>query len=290
MPRPVHALAIHFPPLAPHSDLPDRVAAALDDSGLAAVHEIGADDQPCWRVFLPDPSQLARIAGELNARFVPEGCLVEIVEIEDEDWAARTQAHLTHITIDRLVVAPPWDVPAHMAPDAHLIVIPPSMGFGTGHHETTRLCLRLLQQLDLRQKRLLDVGTGSGVLAIAALLLGAANVEAIDCDEDALASARQSEAVNGLTGRIRFRAGDFRLDQTAAADVVTANLTGGLLTAGAAVIAGLVPEGGACILSGFQRHETPAMLETFAPYARVQQQASEGDWDAVLLLRAPHRQ
>jgi ribosomal protein L11 methyltransferase len=290
VPRQVHALAIHFPPLAPHSDLPDLVAAALDEPGLAAVHETGADNQPCWHVFLSDPSQLASIAAELSARFAPEGCHVEIVEIEDEDWAARTQAHLRHVTIDRLVVAPPWDVPSPMPSDTHLIVIPPSMGFGTGHHETTRLCLQLLQQLDLRRKRLLDVGTGSGVLAIAGLLLGAVNVEGIDCDEDALASARQGVAVNGLTGRIRFRTGDVRVDQTAAADVVTANLTGGLLTAAAPALAGLVPEGGACILSGFQRHETPAILESFVPYARLQRQASEGDWDAVLLLRTPHRQ
>jgi ribosomal protein L11 methyltransferase len=290
VPRQVHALDIHFPPLAPYPDLPDLVAAALDDSGVAAVHETGADDQPRWRVFVSDPSQLARIAAELNAGFAHQGCRADIVEIEDEDWASRTQAHLTHVTIDRLVVAPPWDVPPQISPDAHLIVIPPSMGFGTGHHETTRLCLRLLQQLDLRKKRVLDVGTGSGVLAIAALLLGAANVEGIDCDEDALASARQSLAVNGLTGRIRFRAGDFRVEQTAAADVVTANLTGGLLTAAAPALASLVPDGGTWILSGFQRHETPTVLEVFAPYARLQRQASEGDWDAVVLLRTPHRQ
>jgi len=290
VPRLVPALALSFPSLAAHADLRDRVALALDDAGLAAVHEAGTDDEPVWRVFLADPSQTSRVAGQLRAQFAPDGCHIEVVQIEDEDWAARTQTHLTSVTIDRIVVAPPWDVPASLPGGSQLIVIPPSMGFGTGHHETTRLCLQLLQRLDLMRRRVVDVGTGSGVLAIAAVLLGAANVEGLDYDEDALASARESVRVNGLNGRIRLRTADVRVDPTAAADVVIANLTGALLIAAAPALAALAAGGSALILSGFQITEVPAVLDTFAPFAQIEQQVSEADWHAVHLLRTPHRQ
>lgn len=288
MTRFVPALELSFPPLSTHPDLTDRVAVVLDDAGLAAVHERGSDVEPLWRVFLADPSQTARVADRLREQFAADGCRVAVVEIEDEDWAARTQAHLRHVAVGRLVVAPPWDIPS-LSADRQLIVIPPSMGFGTGHHETTRLCLRLLQDLDLKRKRVVDVGTGSGVLAIAALLLGAADVEGIDHDEDALTSARQSVAVNGLTGRIRLRAADIRTARMAAADVVTANLTGALLVSVAPALASLADARGSLILSGFQPHEAEAVVEAFSPYASVASLVLDGEWHAAHLLRTSHR-
>ena len=287
MPRLVPALELFFPPLSTHPDLPDRVAVALDGAGLAAVHEAGSDAEPLWRVFLTDPAGTSRVAAELQNEFAADGCRVTLVEIEDEDWAARSQANLTHVRVGRLVVAPPWDIPPGLPHDTHLIVIPPSMGFGTGHHETTRLCLRLLQDLDLRGKRLVDVGTGSGVLAIAAVLLGAGSVEGIDYDEDALTSARESVAVNGLSGRIRLRAADIRSDRTAAADVVTANLTGALLVAVAPELASIADAGGSLILSGFQPLEAASVIDAFAPFATVASLIVDGEWHAAHLLRTP---
>jgi len=281
----VPALELFFPPLSTHPDLPDRVAVALDGAGLAAVHEAGSDAEPLWRVFLTDPAGTSGVAAQLQDEFAADGCRVTLVEIEDEDWAARSQANLTHVRVGRLVVAPPWDIPPGLPHDTHLIVIPPSMGFGTGHHETTRLCLRLLQDLDLRGKRLVDVGTGSGVLAIAAVLLGAGSVEGIDYDEDALTSARESVAVNGLSGRIRLRAADIRSDRTAAADVVTANLTGALLVAVAPELASMADAGGSLILSGFQPPEAASVVDAFAPFATVASLIVDGEWHAAHLLR-----
>ena len=280
--RSIDALDLHFPPLAGRADLPDRVASFLDDFGLSAIHETGDEEWPTWRIFPSDISQNAAIAAALTATFSVDGCRVEHVVVPDEDWAARTQANLTHISVGRITVAPPWDVPKSLPPGSHLVVIQPSMGFGTGHHETTRLCLRLLQDLDVERRRVVDLGTGSGVLAMAAHLLGAHDVEGLDVDEDALVSARECLELNGLSGRVTLRRADLRSDHIEPADVVLANLTGALLIAQAPLLVSLANPGGRLVLSGFQRAEADAVHSAFGSTTTLARVA-EGDWEAVLL-------
>src|SRR5439155_10005917 len=143
--------------------------------------------------------------------------------VADEDWARRSQADLRAIDVGGLIVAPPWDS-RHSKP---VIVIEPSMGFGTGHHATTRLCLRLMQRRELRGARVIDVGTGSGVLALAAWKLGASDVVAVDNDPDALDNARANIARNGGAAAIDVVCDDLNALKLQAADVIVANLTAG---------------------------------------------------------------
>jgi ribosomal protein L11 methyltransferase len=229
------------------------------------------------------------------------------IDVPDEDWAARSQAGLRAVRVARIVVAPPWDVPAagSMAPapspaaeatsgaDLHqgradiVAIIQPSMGFGTGHHETTRLCLELLQEIELAGREVLDVGTGSGVLAIAAALLGARHVRAVDVDDDALMSARENLALNrdalsaaGCT--IDVAAGDVR-HGLAPADLVLANLTGGALVSSASALRGAVRESGSLLVSGFQPFEAVAVIEALAPPGARVERRRQGDWEAALI-------
>jgi ribosomal protein L11 methyltransferase len=308
------ALDIHFPA---EESIAARVIARLDDLSPVAIHELGPDDAPIWRAFFKDGRARDNAAEVLASDFGNRvGCAS--IDIPDEDWAARSQAALRAVRVGRIVVAPPWDVPggarrqapgpSHQAPgprlqapgsgralgtdapdqrEAIVIVIQPSMGFGTGHHETTRLCLELLQTIDVVDRDVLDVGTGSGVLALAAALLGARRVRAIDIDQDALGAARENLAINeaalSASGcEIELVTIDIR-EGVPPADLVLANLTGGLLVSSEAALRAAVRPGGALLVSGFQPHEADDVLRALARDAAHIERRREDDWEAALI-------
>ena len=283
MARTIRCLDLHFPTLADHPDLPDLVSLALDDLSPAAIHEAGDDLAPVWRVFLADPNRIDGAAAKLGARLGATGLRIDVAEVADEDWAARSQAHLTRVTVGRITVAPPWD--AAPPSDGTLVIVYPSTGFGTGHHQTTRLCLGLLQKVEIVGRRVVDLGTGSGVLALAAWRLGAADVEALDYDEDAIVNARENLRLNHAEKAITLRQADVRVEPIGAGDVVTANLTGAMLVALAPSITLLVRPGGTLILSGILAAEEDAVGSAFSTELTQVDMAAENEWRALRFTR-----
>jgi ribosomal protein L11 methyltransferase len=229
------------------------LVADLDEFQPTAVHD---NDEPV-RVFFSSSASRDAALAHLRGR---QDLAATAVDVPDEDWAARSQAALTPIVIGALTVAPPWTVTDAMRASAPgpVILIQPSMGFGTGHHASTRLCLRLLQEMPLTAKSVVDVGTGSGVLAIAASMLGAATVAGVDFDPDALMNARENLGLNSPAARVDFSERDLSGGPgalTGAFDLVLANLTGGLLCRSGDALAALARPGASLIASGFQLHE-----------------------------------
>jgi ribosomal protein L11 methyltransferase len=165
-------------------------------------------------------------------------------------------------------------------------VILPSMGFGTGHHVTTRLCLAALQTIDLADRTVLDVGTGSGVLAIAADLLGAARAIGIDYDEDAIRSARDNLLLNPDTRQVTFETVDLAARALPVVDVLTANLTGALLVRSAPALLGAVRPGGTLILSGIQSHEREEVCLAFADTTVVSWERDEDGWIGLAVKKS----
>jgi ribosomal protein L11 methyltransferase len=153
---------------------------------------------------------------------------MSVREIEERDWLGEWKQSWQPVEIGRFIIAPPWSDIADR--HDHLIVrIEPGMAFGTGTHETTRLCLDAIQK-HFSGGSFLDVGTGTGILAIAAVkLFPEARVEACDTDEAAVAIARENAAANGVAEQINFRTGSVD-DSTASADLVCANLTADVIS------------------------------------------------------------
>jgi ribosomal protein L11 methyltransferase len=248
--------------------VPEFLQAALTDYDVTAINE----GDEAWRIFFHTAQERDRAAAGLREEFTDLS--IESVDVPDEDWAARSQASLRAIQVGRIIVAPPWDAPV-------TVVVQPSMGFGTGHHATTRLCLAALQQMDLRDMTVIDVGTGSGVLAMCASLLGAANVIGIDDDEDAIGAARENLTLNPRA-RVTLQVADLRQAPSATADLVLANLTGALLVSAADRLRQLTDSGGRLILSGFLIREEHEVLHAFAPLT-VEHRVQEEEWLCVTL-------
>lgn len=263
---------------SPASPSPDLLLAALADHDVSAVEELTGDT---WRIFFPTAASRDTARETLGGQF--SGLTLDAIDIPDEDWAARSQASLRAIRVGDLIVAPPWDVPADNDGAPIVIVIQPSMGFGTGHHATTRLCLAALQAMDLRGMRVIDVGTGSGVLALAASRLGATDVLGIDEDPDAIQSAHENVVLNpGVV--VALQVVDLRFAAPSPSDVVLANLTGGLLVAAAPRLQALTLPGGRLILSGFLAHEEEEVLRAFGT-CQAESHMQEDEWRSVVLHR-----
>ena len=273
-------------------DSPDLLQAALIGYRVSAIDETTPD---VWRVFFSGSTERDKAAVDLTRRF-PD-LSIQPVDIADEDWVAKSQADLRAVRVGNIIVAPPWDIPHTGKLKLDLvaetggtslkrpvvIVIRPSMGFGTAHHATTRLCLAALQHLDVHGHSTIDIGTGSGVLAIAASRLGAAPVVGIDDDPDALHAAEENLLLNRAAD-VTLRAADLRSTGPDTFDLVMANLTGALLIEAAGRLLDRSAQGGHLILSGFMRHEEKAVLAAYSDLA-VSSRSKENEWVCVSLQR-----
>jgi len=268
-------------PLGPDDACRDRVHLLLDDFNPIAIQEAESGDR--WRVFFRNAAMRDKAAAALRAMLPALFLDVTAIDVPDEDWARRSQESLKAVRAGRLIVAPPWDVPK--SSDVPVIIIDPSTGFGTGHHATTRLCLEMLQRIELRGARVIDVGTGSGVLALAAWKLGAADVVAVDNDPDALENARTNFSTNGAGPSIDVIHDAIETLRVERADLVLANLTGAILLKYSAELMSLLRDDGYIIVSGFAPEDVRVIETALRSLVEVERR-SEGEWTAMCFRRS----
>jgi ribosomal protein L11 methyltransferase len=286
-------LRIEVPP-----EIAEGVANFLLEAGAPGV-VTGEDDGACagppdaWaRLEAPfaSPDQ-ARVTvllrryldslGEIHPR--ARRARLDTLRLPPIDWSALYRTHHRPLAVGRsLLVAPPWDVPA--APDREVLVIEPGMAFGTGQHPTTRGCLEAIESVvaERRVGSALDVGTGSGVLALALSRLGVARVVALDRDAAVLPVARETlrrnhaESVDLVAGTVSALRSAF--------DVVVANLLADALAAEAAGLAAAVAPGGRLVVSGLLEEQAATAVRSYPGWLVVERRADAG-WETLTLAR-----
>jgi len=197
----------------------------------------------------------------------------QIETLEESDWVRLTQAQFDPIRISqRLWIVPTWHTPTD--PAAINIALDPGLAFGTGSHPTTRLCLRWLDNHLRGGESVLDYGCGSGILAIAALKLGAASAVGVDVDKQAVQASYDNAAANCVTA-------DFHLPETGTLsqyDVVVANILTNPLRALAPLLAGASKSGGQIVLSGVLGEQAEDVMRIYAQWFDMNPAIIEDGW------------
>jgi ribosomal protein L11 methyltransferase len=252
----------------------DIVTGQLYDAGTDGI-EVGpaTDDRVSLLAYFSNDVDLATLQRRLK------GVDVESVPVPDVDWVARFRESFQASRVGRFIIAPPWDRPTG---DGDLLLIDPGRAFGTGTHETTRLCLGALEDLARRRDlgAVVDVGTGTGILGIAAARLGARLVVASDTDPEATASALAHARLNRVDLRL-VRGDGAHPFRPAAFDLILANLTAPLLLAQARGLAALRTPSGALVLSGLLETDLKDVVVAYASCGRPDTRR-EGEWAALV--------
>lgn len=268
-------------------DSAEALSEALSECGAAAVTFEDDADQP---IYEPDPGETPLWADtRLTALFdaetseqsvldmlttlLPEVPRFRVEAVEDKDWEREWMANFQPIQFgDRLWIVPSW----HKAPDERAvnILLDPGLAFGTGTHATTALCLNWLDQADLKGKFVIDYGCGSGILAIAAALLGAERVIGVDTDPQALEATRENARRNGV--EIEAYLPGNCSDE--ACDLLLANILAGPLQNLAPRFANLCKPDSQLVLSGILQTQAQEVAESYQPWFTMAPAVSREDW------------
>ena len=268
----------------------EDVSAALLEEGASGAEVRDGDGIPMPGVRQPAPDRALVVAwfpSRAEAEAAAAGRGGEVEELPDQDWGEAWKQGLTTLVIGRAFVRPSWitaAVPAGMVE----VVLDPGMAFGTGTHPTTSLCLAALSDLLAARPgaRVLDVGTGSGLLAIAARKLGAGPVAGSDNDPVAVRVARENAALNGVELDLNERGVG---EQRGPFDLVLANILANTLVELAPALAAQLAPGGVVLLSGIL---TPQEAEVRAAYLAAGLRPlpggdrRDGEWSLLAMARA----
>ncbi len=219
----------------------------------------------------------AKLMGWLRARHV--GAAINIEVLPAENWNAKWEATIQPLVVGSFVIAPTWAEPRPEHASLTLLQIDPKMSFGTGHHESTRLALRLLEQTIRTGNRVLDAGTGTGVLAIAAVKLGAASALGFDIDPTSVGNAIENARLNHVHPAFEVRQGTLDTVGEIDFDVVVVNMIRMRLEPLLPALALKLSTSGSIILSGLLQTEGPAMTDLLHSLGlQVVEEATENDW------------
>ncbi len=211
---------------------------------------------------------------------------VTMTTIDDEDWAENWKSQYKPFRLGKhIVIRPGWEE-YDAEPTDKVVTIDPGMAFGTGTHETTGMCVSLVEEYVKPGMDVIDVGTGTGILAIAAAHMGAKHVLASDIDPMAVRVAAENIEINGFSDVIEAREGDLLEAADTTADVVIANIIADVIIMISAPVRAFIREGGVFICSGIAREREDEVIEALkkAGYGKLDKR-NDGEWTAIACQR-----
>lgn len=267
--------------------LAGATAVTFSDARDAPLYEPAVGTAPVW----PQIELAAWFPGDLDsarlrriARLLPGGANVRIESVPDAEWQSSLRQIVAPLEFGQRLRVIPADAPD--STDGRIDVrLHVGLGFGTGRHPTTALCLNWLDRNVTREAKVLDIGTGSGVLGIAALALGARFVWATDSDPQAIAAARRNAELNELDGRIWL--GPTVMLPEIRPSLVVANILAETLIELEPLFSDYLRPGGQIVMSGILRSQARRVIAAFAPRFREFRSVNSGDWVRVAARRRP---
>jgi ribosomal protein L11 methyltransferase len=262
-----------------------RFSSWQHDEGNVAIYTLFAESADALE------DQRSRVAQGVRdwADLLPDTVQIgDLFTIKREDWAESWKRHFQPIEVsERVLIVPPWitdrpDLPA-------VVEIDPGMSFGTGQHETTRACLGFVDRLCAEQPdaQMLDIGCGSGILAITAAKLGLSGIRALDYDAASVVAAADNAVANHVAEAVAFEACDLADGIAGQYDIVVANIFANVLIAHANTVSGTVAHGGSLVLSGILDAQ---FADVEARYGEagfvVVEEVTIGQWKSGLLRRS----
>ncbi|GAB4332661.1 MAG: 50S ribosomal protein L11 methyltransferase [Calditrichia bacterium] len=262
----------------------DILTALLFEYGCSGIEEYSEE---AWIVYFNEELSSSQIV-EITTRLTGLNPELDPLEIqfstrEVEDWNAEWKAHFKPIAVTgRVIVCPPWDVPEKMPEDGTLIKIDPQMAFGTGSHETTQLMITALEEYFQPGVRVLDAGTGSGILAILAKKWGAASVFAFDVEQEAIENCQHNARLNDVEG-IEFREGDESVIPDEKFPLILANINRNVLINILPVLFGHLSPGGLLIFSGLLDADEGVFVNALPAGTEILKRYQKNEWIALVV-------
>ncbi len=203
--------------------------------------------------------------------------------VDGDDWIAIWKKHFRPIKYGKIVICPKW-IEYDAKDNEEIIYIDSNMAFGTGEHETTSMCISLLEKYVTDGTTVLDIGTGSGVLGIAAVKLGAKKAVMTDIDQVAVLSAKHNAEINGTKEKCEVWRSDLLNGVKDVADLAVANITAEILARLTSDISTQLINGGTLIMSGIIKSKLQFVIDTFSSCGfELQECVSKGEWYAVVM-------
>ena len=267
----------------------EKAEQALLDAGALSVTLKDAEDKP---VLEPAPGETplwekliltGLFEADINTEILKQDIHrqlgseldLHIDQLEDKDWVRAWMDDYKPMQFGKRL----WVCPKHLPPpepDAVNLMLDPGLAFGTGTHPTTALCLQWLDSADLKNKNILDFGCGSGVLAIATLILGAKHCDCVDIDPQALDATKDNAEANNVLHQIDVMMPEQLAQQEY--DIVLANILAGPLVELAPLLAGYCKSGGHIILSGILENQAQSILDTYGKWFTLEAPAVQDEW------------